>query len=445
MKGRSWLAALFVFALALHSYAVEARPRKSFSKKTRASIVDSVARTIDSVYVFPDVAKDMSAKIRSELQAGNYDSFDEIPPFVMRLTEDLRSVSNDKHVSVFPLPEGQSEKTTQAERDAMQREDLRYNNYGFKELRWLEGNVGYIKLNQFAAADLGGETAIATMNYFANADALIFDLRENGGGDPSMIQLISSYLFDVPTHLNDFFLRADSSIQQFWTQSSVPGKKLTDVPVYVLTSPGTFSAAEEFSNNLKVLKRGTIVGQTTGGGAHPNDFYSFASLGVQLSVPFGRAINPVTKTNWEGTGVTPDIECDQAAALDAAHFDALKKLEAKKQSPQIATQIRWAKEGLEAKMNPYKASETDMSSCVGVFGPRSVTSENGELWYQREGGPKRRLVPMAKHRFQLEGVDFFRVRFIADKNGAVSELEGNYSDGRVDRNKRGQAPPNSGG
>jgi C-terminal processing protease CtpA/Prc len=181
-----------------------------------------------------------------------------------------------------------------------------------------------------------GETAIAAMNFLAHVDAIIFDLRDNGGGDPAMIALISTYLFDQPTHLNDIWTRKTGATQQYWTLSVVPGKRLSAAPAFVLTSPRTFSGAEEFSYNLKNLKRATIVGETTGGGAHPVHGERIDDR-FMIGVPFARAINPITKSNWEGTGVEPDVKVPAADALATAQKLAAEKLLPGSSAPRTAT------------------------------------------------------------------------------------------------------------
>ena len=163
------------------------------------------------------------------------------------------------------------------------------------------------------------------MGFLANVDALIIDLRQNGGGSPSMIQLLSSYFFEEPTHLNSFERRGQEQIDQFWTLPHVPGKKLLDVPLFVLTSPSTFSAAEEFTYNMKNLGRATIIGQTTGGGAHPGGTHAVGGL-ISVFVPDGRAINPITGTNWEGTGIAPHVPVQGTGALDEARRLARKAI-----------------------------------------------------------------------------------------------------------------------
>ena len=204
----------------------------------------------------------------------------------------------------------------------------RSTNFGFEKAERLEGNVGYLELRMFMPAELGGETAAAAMNLLANTDALIIDVRKNGGGEPSMVALVSSYLFGPePVHLNDLYFRPDDSTHQWWTLPHVPGLRYEGKPVYVLTSKRTFSAAEEFTYNLKCLKRATIVGETTGGGAHPGGIEKVHEhFGV--FVPSGRAINPITKTNWEGTGVAPDVPVAADRALPTAHLAALRQIAA---------------------------------------------------------------------------------------------------------------------
>jgi C-terminal processing protease CtpA/Prc len=166
------------------------------------------------------------------------------------------------------------------------------------------------------------------MNFLSHVDAIIFDLRDNGGGDPKMIALISTYLFDKPTHLNDLYNRKEDETTQYWTLPYVPGNRLPDTPAFVLTSKMTFSGAEEFSYNLKNLKRATIIGETTGGGAHPVSGHRIDDH-FMIGVPSARAINPVSKTNWEGTGVTPDVPANGSEALDVAEKLATTKIQSK--------------------------------------------------------------------------------------------------------------------
>jgi C-terminal processing protease CtpA/Prc len=212
------------------------------------------------------------------------------------------------------------------------RANMERNNCAFEKVERLPSNVGYVKFNGFAPPDVCGPTATAAMNFLGNVDAIIFDLRQNGGGDPAMVALISTYLFDEPTHLNDLYNRKEDKTTQFWTLPYVPGKRLAGKPVFVLTSKRTFSGAEEFTYNLKNLKRATIVGETTGGGAHPVDGHRLDDH-FMIGVPFARAVNPISKTNWEGTGVEPDVKVPADQALDVARKMAEEQLRKDKDQP----------------------------------------------------------------------------------------------------------------
>ena len=296
----------------------------------RQRIVDGAASKLNEFYVYPDLAKKMADALRAHQQAGDYESFSDPDVFASRLTGDLQGISHDKHLRVnySPVklpPEGGD---PNAAEQAQFRRMLEHTNCSFEKIEIRPGNIGYLKFNMFADPDTCGPTVVAAMNFLAHVDAIIFDMRENGGGDPKMVQFISSYLFDKPTHLNDLYNRKDDATTQFWTLPYVPGARLADKPAFVLTSKSTFSGAEEFTYNLKNLKRATIVGETTGGGAHPVAGHRIDDH-FMIGVPFARAINPISKTNWEGTGVTPDVPVKAADALDTAEKLAGEKLQAK--------------------------------------------------------------------------------------------------------------------
>ncbi len=411
--------------------------------KTQAAIIDSVTKAMNEVYVFPDVAKNMEKLVRQNFKEGKYKAITTLAEFTERLTTDLQSVSKDKHLRIRPLPPRDPNATARPSPEEEKQErlaQLRRDNFGFKKVELLPGNIGYVDFRYFADAGFGGAgaTAIAAMNFLAYADPIIFDLRQNGGGNPSMIQLISSYLFEEPVHLNSFYIRKTDETQQFWTQGHVQGPKMTDIPVFVLTSSYTFSGAEEFTYNLKNMKRATIIGETTGGGAHPVEGHVFESLKVFMSLPFGRAVNPITKTNWEGTGIEPHIKVPADKALIVARIEATKALMEKATDEARKKQLAWVLQGLEVEKNPIKLDEKIMEAYVGIYGPRKIWLENGALFYQREGRPQYKLIPMGEDTFRLEGLDYFRIKFNKDSSGKVVELVGRYDNGETDSNKRNE-------
>jgi len=239
----------------------------------------------------------------------------------------MRDVSHDRHLaltysaSTWPdPPSGPTAQDLARYRSAMGR-----TNCTFEAIKILPGKVAYLKFDEFPALSVCRKTVMAAMNRAHEASSIIFDLRDNGGGDPKMVQFISSYLFDEPTHLNDMYNRKEDSTTQYWTLPYVPGKRFAGKPVFVLTSTRTFSGAEEFTYNLKNLKRATIIGETTGGGAHPVSGHRIDDH-FMIGVPFARAVNPISKTNWEGTGVEPDIKVPADQALDVAKEKAAEQI-----------------------------------------------------------------------------------------------------------------------
>jgi hypothetical protein len=336
------------------------QPDSTLTADQRAEVLDGALKRLNDHYIFPDKAREMEKAIRARQEKKEYDGITSPKTFAETLTKHLQEVSHDKHLRVMyrhePLPKPRETPPTPEERQRM-RARMGKNNYGFEKVERLDGNIGYLDLRGFVEAEAAGETAAAAMSFLANTDALVIDLRKNGGGAPGMVALLCSYLFDgPPKHLNSLHWRRPEGeeVQQWWTLPYVPGKKYVGKDVYVLTSKRTFSAAEEFTYNLQTQNRATIVGETTGGGAHPggpqpiNDHFA-------VWVPSGRAVNPITKTNWEGTGIKPDIEVPADQALKTAHLAALKKqLESKDTNEPFKAQVKAAINKVQRELDALK-------------------------------------------------------------------------------------------
>ena len=331
-KSLTILAGLVLLVLQLTVVAVAQGPEQpdlTIDAATRTQVIDGVLKRLNDSYVFPETAKKMEQAIRERVRKQEYDQITSAKEFATKLTSDLQAVSNDKHLRVRysnrPIPErGPRREPTAAEREQQKRE-LAWMNHGFSKVERLPGNIGYLEFLNFMDEELGADTVAAAMNFVNGTDALIIDMRNNGGGNPAMVALVCSYLFGPePVHLNDLYWREGNRTDEFWTKKEIAGKRYLNKDVYVLTSKRTFSGAEEFTYNLKNLKRATIIGETTGGGAHPGGGFRITE-NFGMFVPTGRAISPITKTNWEGTGVTPDVAVPADQALLTARVMALKK------------------------------------------------------------------------------------------------------------------------
>ncbi|UCE40785.1 MAG: S41 family peptidase [Candidatus Aminicenantes bacterium] len=439
---------LLLFFLAVISFPVLAQKKEADEKRItldeemRAKVVERVGQLMRDNYIFKESAEKMAEKLDTQLEERKYNKMDDVFEFSQALTQDLRSVSKDRHIRVTYNPERvrsirASRSKSEEERERERRANIerqRQQNFGFKKIELLEGNIGYLDLRYFSGSSQAGETIVAAMNFLANANAVIIDLCNNGGGSPYTIQIISSYFLEAYTHLNSFEWRGGDSLEQFWTLQYVPGKKMYDTDLYILTSPRTFSAAEEFTYNMKNLKRATLVGETTGGGAHPggdrivNDYFL-------VWVPSGRAINPISKTNWEGEGITPHISVPQDQALDKAHSVALEKLLEKTEDEGKKRQLMWALDGIEAKTEPATVDQEILKKYVGNFTRGEVSLKEGELFIQ--AGPRQfRMIPLSEAYFVLDGEPSIRVEFIFSDETKEYEIIGHFPDGRKEIVKR---------
>ncbi|MGW2547447.1 S41 family peptidase [Kitasatospora sp. NPDC001574] len=290
-----------------------------------ATVVESVAELVGENYVFPDVARELAALLRSRSAEGSYriESAEELAEAV---TADLRSVNGDLHLALkyhaVPVPPEQG-----AAALAAMRRQFDASLGGVPRVELLDGGVAVLEIAPLLfPLDWAAQPLAAALSLVAPARALVLDLRGNVGGDPNTVAFVCGYLLDGRTKLNTMVSRQGEVAEQSWTPPFVPGARFGgDKPLYVLTSGRTFSAGEELAYDLQQLGRAEVVGEATRGGAHPREGWTVHPH-LELSVPIARAVNPVSGTNWEGTGVRPDVPCDAEAALDRALTLAVARL-----------------------------------------------------------------------------------------------------------------------
>lgn len=333
----------------------------------RKEVVETLAKEMEAAYVFADKGAQVAADLRSRLAKGEYDKIDRAQAFAKVLTDQIQAPTSDKHLRVryndreIDVPPARREPSQQEREEQMA--FLRSVNFGVEKIERLPGNIGYLDLRSFSGAGLAADTLVAAMNLLAHSDALIIDLTRNGGGDPNTVALITSYLFDERKHLNDLVWRdvgnreGKERVEHFWTTEAVSGARFGGKkPVYILTAKRTFSAAEEFTYNLKNLKRATVVGETTGGGAHPGRMFRL-SKNFGAFIATGRARSPITQTNWEGTGVTPDVPTSAEQALNVAQRLALKPLIEAEKNPRRKAAMEARLKTLEEEAKPGEAKK----------------------------------------------------------------------------------------
>jgi hypothetical protein len=293
----------------------------------RLRVIDAAVAALHESYVHPPVAKAMETDLRARLARGEFEKISDGSDFATALTDAMRAISKDKHLGVNflparlppPVPPPATPPAPAAPPEPWTAR------CGFQPATLLPNRIGLIKFNGFSPVAVCRDAASTMLNSLGDVDAIIFDLRDNGGGQPAMVAYIASYLFADRTHFTDIWTRKTDVTQEFWTDGQVPGNRYAKQPVFVLTSTRTFSGAEDFSYSLQQLKRAVIVGEVTGGGAHPVSGQNLGD-GFTMGVPFAKTVNPVTKSNWEGVGVEPNVKVAAPQALETAQKLAMEAL-----------------------------------------------------------------------------------------------------------------------
>jgi hypothetical protein len=429
-------AACVIVAAGIGSAAQEARGDGSpppVDAAARTEILSWVGDTLSARYVDPEVARAAVGEIRAKAAAGAYDALESADAFVHAVEQDLRAVSNDKHLGLWleRLEDVKSDDVDYTPADPDYVEHLRRTNYGFRKVEILPGNVGYIRIDEFAHPALGGPTAVAVMNSVGAVDALIIDLRWNGGG-AGLVNFISGYFFDEPTHLNDVWVRASGETSQGWTPEYTPGTSLSEVPLFILISNQTFSAAEDFAYGLQQAGRATVVGERSKGGGHPVEIVRMIrdDMAVAMQVPNARSVSRTTGTSWEGVGVAPDLEVAAGQALAAAYEATADVLLERANGEEARRRVEWASQEFRARQHPVTLTCNQLREYVGQYEGRSFSIGPEEvLLYQRDVGSSRPMVPMGGDLFYFEGYDGVRFQFERDDSGRVDRVVALSPDG----------------
>ena len=295
------------------------------AKKHR--VIDGAIANLKRYYIDQHVAQKMAGALLAHEKNGDDDAAKDGESLAVLLTRQMRDVSHDLHLDLVysrdPLPEHPMAETPES--FARYRKAMEQENCTFEKVEVLPHNIGYLKLNSFPDPAVCKPKASAAMARLNQVDAIIFDLRNNRGGEPAMVALVGAYLFDHPEY---WYNPREDTTRQSWTRSPVPGNKLAAKPVYVLTSARTSSGAEQFCYDLKMLKRATLVGETTAGAAHSGVWHRIDDH-FGMGIPEAKPINPFSKPDWEGTGVEPDVKVNATSALKTAVNLAESRLQKK--------------------------------------------------------------------------------------------------------------------
>lgn len=389
----------------------------------RSAIVEKAATEIAERYLYPEDGRKMAALLRANHEQGAYDSLSGVGELTRRLTTDLQSVRRDGHLAVVEFRE-QFRSRGIGEEDWWERHlsEARYRNFGMSKVERLAGNVGYFKLDELDHAESGAETLHAVMQFLAYTDALIVDLRENGGGRPELLQILLSYFFDeTPVHYIDYDDREKDIQRQWWTLPHLPGKRRPNVPLYLLTGRQTASGAEEMAFILRNRERAVIVGENTFGAAHSMHLHNFEDLGITIAIPHGSSSDPKTGEDWEGTGVAPHVPAEAERALDVAYLMALEQILEVEENPERTYQAEWARRGLIARVRPPLLGPGELEVYAGEYQEgREVWVDEGRLHFKHPRRGESVLIPAGDDVFLLEAFFYWRLRFLRNEEGEIT-------------------------
>lgn len=431
--------ALAVLGLLLSTCApvVGADPVPELTAEQRTAVLERVCSEISRVYPFPEARDATRDGLLAKLRAGGYDDVRSPEILAARVTEDMEALSRDRHLDLYFDPVWAAEiaardasEDTDAGMTPSQVEAGRWENFGFKQLRVLGGRVGYLDLRAFYPTRHAGSTAVAAMEFLSGSNAIIVDLRRNGGGWDDMVTLLAAYFldFEEPKTVGVSRSTLDGSYFVSEVPAFVPGPKLTGIPVYILTSSSTASAAEAFASIMRHLGGDVLlVGETTAGAENPVETIALDG-GFVLKIPCYQKLDFGTRKGWEGTGLEPDIEVDAEDALETAHLHALRTLETRLAGEVAREKLRWAIDGYLAVLEPHLVPRSILQSLSGAYRGARVTLDGGSLLLQFEDRKPARLLAISDTTFAVDGRDDLRIRFVTD-GGRVEGLERIYSDG----------------
>lgn len=430
MKNLKFLTVNLLLVISTHM--CQAQEVFKTSIKVR-QLIDSINISLENHYIFPDKARMVSQFLQAQAKKNAYNSFSTDPQkLAKQIQADIYKVHRDPHLEVDYNPEfaGQNGGKIEPSEDEMlqSRKYWKENNYFFKKVELLPGNIGYFPFNGFVEHIAEAKPIIASaLGFLVNTDAIIIDLRENRGGEPDMVSQLESYFFKEKTRMNDLVNRSNKDTTFYFADPAKTDGLTLSMPVYILTSKNTFSAAEDFSYAMQQANRATVVGEITGGGAHPTNPFSVGQ-GFVVSIPFARSLNPVTNTDWEGTGVTPDFKVEATKALIKAQELIFRERQKGTSSEKEKQKMEYLINALHVNGDPGTLPLDQFDQFTGTYGPLHIYREGNDL-FCRISDNVTKLAHISKNLFVLDGNA--QINFIKDSKGIYSMARLFVSNGGV--------------
>jgi len=422
-----------------------AQPDRVLDAAARRAVIDSAASLLVRYYAFADTGQMLAAHLRARLAAGAFDGATTEPQLGEALTREMQAFNHDGHLYTAYRPaagssaaaafrRAQGGERGRAEPAAADVAALRRQNYGIARAERLDGNVGYIEVTSFTRGDEAAAAIDAAMAMLQHVDAMIVDLRRNGGGSEMTHYLMSYFQPDGAVQTWNYTRMMGDTMKNL--SRPVNGTKRLDIPVYVLTSGRTASAAEAFAHTLKSAGRAKTVGTATSGAGYNNMTFPLTDE-TAISISIGAAFYPTTGQRWEGAGVQPDIAVPAEQALAVARAEALATLAAREADPRHKQELAWAAEVARAELHPVSVPAAALTKYAGTYGDRVVTVDGDRLIYQRRADrPGDALTPVSETTFAPTPES--RIEFVRDARGAVTALRTLSAAGEVETYPRTQ-------
>jgi len=389
------------------------------------SLIDSINNALFRNYIFPDKSKAIAEYLKSRVRQKAYRSITDPVKLAITIQQDINSIHRDRHLSIYYDPRFETDlrkprKEPIIDTTIVQRERL--GNFSFTQVQILNGNIGYIEFTSFSNFIKEAKPTItAAFHFISNTEAIIIDLRKNGGGSPWMVKHIGSYLVKKRTRLNDIYERKSDKTVQFWADPlEVDSMNLT-MPLYILTSRETFSAAEDFAYAMQANKRAVVVGDTTGGGAHPTGPVPVGQ-GFIIDIPLARSINYITQTDWEGTGVLPDYVCHRDDALKKAQELIYKEKLKHAKSDHEKQGIDWLLQSLRVHEYDNTIDRAMLKSYQGDYDRFTVFVKENKLYIDDLNGKGRKFLLRPITPSHYLGSDWFQIEFLS-VDGKVTQMK----------------------
>ena len=406
-----------------------------FGQINTRQLINAVCDSLNRHYILPEQALHISASLQLKENKKAYQLLKNDPlNLAEQIMTDINAVHHDPHLRIKFEPAFIPQNSNAPDSDQIKRIKTYWkeNNYAFKKVEVLPGNIGYLLFTQFVDdIEAAKPTVSAAMLFLSRTQALILDLRENFGGNPKMVSLIESYFFRDKTHMNDLINKSNGDTTVMYADPSKADSLYMNMPLYILTSKHTFSGAEDFSYAMQAVKRAVIVGETTGGGAHPQMPFTVGQ-GFVLSIPFARSLNPITKTDWEGTGVIPDTKTKAASALLKAQESIFTTGKENAKTEKEKNKYQYY---IQSILTNTSIPSTQLMPFTGEYGDLIIYFKNNRLYCKNNNNNSVSLLQqLTKNLFILDSEA--QIEFIKDSHAKYTTIKIYVNDGSVFEEKR---------